>query len=62
MSLAGSSYALGLFGFKKNEEKACYWLGFAARYGDESANATLNSLGYRVECLENGSFQLYKIR
>lgn len=61
MSLAGSSFALGLFGFEKNEEKACYWLGLATCYGDETANTTLNTIGYRVECLENGSMEFYKI-
>ena len=47
--------------FEKNEEKACYWLGSATCYGDETANTTLNNIGYRVECLENGSMEFYKI-
>ncbi|MDA9357588.1 hypothetical protein N9R34_01825 [Candidatus Thioglobus sp.] len=61
MSLAGGGYAFGLFGFEKNTEKACYWLGYATCYGDESAGSMLNDFGYRVECLDNGQIQTYKI-
>ena len=61
MTLAGSSYAYGLFGFEKDEEKACYWLGSASCYGDQSADNMLNELGYEVGCLEDGRIKLYKI-
>jgi len=61
MTLAGGGYASGIFGFEKNTEKACYWLGFATCYGNESAGSMLNNFGYRVECLDNGQIQTYKI-
>jgi len=61
MTLAGGGYAFGLFGFEKNTEKACYWLGYATCYGDDSAGSMLNDFGYRVECLDNGQIQTYKI-
>ena len=61
MSSAGASYAKGIFGFEKDEKKACYWLGFASCYGDASSRILLNILGYKVECLDDGGIQLHKI-
>ena len=60
MSLAGTAYMKGIFGFEKDEEKARYWLGFASCYGDEFSNIFLNELGYKVKCLDGGGIQLYK--
>ena len=61
MTLAGGGYAYGVFGFEKDEEKACYWLGMASCYGDQSSEGMLNGLGYGVECLEDGRIKTYKI-
>ena len=60
MSSAGASYAKGIFGFEKDEEKACYWLGLASCYGDASSRILLDILGYKVECLDDGGIKLYK--
>ena len=61
MGLAGTCYSQGIFGFEKDVERACYWLGFASCYGDKSSSELLNILGYRVECLDDGRIQIYEI-
>ena len=61
MGLAGTCFSQGIFGFEKDEERACYWLGFASCYGDNSSAELLSVLGYRVECLDDGRIQIYEI-
>jgi len=62
MTLAGSSYIYGTFGFKKDPQLGLQWLGTAVMFKDVTAEKMLKDLGMYVEFLDDGQMKFNKIQ
>ena len=62
MTLAGSSYIYGTFGFKKDPQLGLQWLGTAVMLKDVTAEKMLKDLGMYVEFLDDGQMKFNKIQ
>lgn len=62
MTLAGSSYIYGTFGFKKDPQLGLQWLGTAVMFKDTTAEKMLENLGMYVEFLDDGQMKFNKIQ
>jgi hypothetical protein len=62
MTLAGSGYIYGTFGFKKDPQLGLQWLGTAVMFKDATAEKILKDLGMYVEFLDDGQMKFNKIQ